>query len=404
MKVCRLVWEFPKAHEITYGLGPNFYHISREQVKLGLDVHVIARRNPNEPSYEEMEGIKVHRVKAPYNVNAIWKLRELNKKLGIDIVHSHGTCGILYPLFRKILGIPLVVHVHGTTLAMKEHAYRLPIELSLKYFLKSRFREEASILRQKLFWRHADLLIVVSESQKEELEALYGLDSKKIRVVYNGADTSIFKPLRDVQYKEKLQLENKRVILYVGHFGFRKGITYLLEAMPQVLREIPNAFLLCVGGTPEWMGTHLHWRFLEDIIERIGIRDHVKLVGQIPHHELPYYYSLSDVFVIPTLYEAFGKVIIEAMACETPVIASRVGGTPEIIKDDINGVLVEPKNVEQLADAIVRILRDKNLARSMGRSGRLTVEAKFTWNCTAKELLSVYQELLIRKGLNSKMV
>jgi glycogen(starch) synthase len=395
MKICRLVWGFPKAHELTYGLGPNFYFISKEQVKLGLEVHVIASRKLDETPYEEVDGIKIHRVRSPYNINVIRRIMELDRKLGIDIVHAHGTCGILYPLFRNEIGIPLVAHAHSISLGMKIHAYRLPVKSSLKLFLKSRFREESSIVRERFFWRHADLLIAVSEAQKKELTALYGIKSRKIHVIYNGVEPSIFKPLTDTQQlKKKLGLEDKRVILTVGHFVLRKGIPYLLEAMPEILREVPNAFLLCVGGTPKWLGTRLYWEHLQEMINEKGLKDHVKLVGQIPHEELPAYYSLSDVFAFPSLYEAFAKVILEAMSCETPVIASRVGGLPEAIEHNVNGILVNPKNVNQLAYAIVEVLQDRELAQRLGKKGREVVTSRFTWQHTAKELLVAYERLL----------
>ena len=395
MRICRLLWGFPKAHELTYGLGPNFYFISKEQVKLGLEVHVIARRKPDETPYEEVEGIKVHRVEFPYNVKAIRKIGELNKKLGIDVVHAHGTCGILYPLFRREIGLPIVAHAHSITLGMTRHAFRLPVKSSLKLFLKSRFREESSIIRERFFWQHVDSLIAVSEAQKKELTELYGIKSEKIHVVYNGVETSIFKPLGDTQQlKKKLGLEDKRVILIVGHFVLRKGIPYLLEAMPEILREVPNAFLLCVGGTPKWLGTRLYWEHLQEIINKKDLRDHVKLMGQIPHQELPHYYSMSDVFAFPSLYEAFAKVTLEAMACETPVIASRVGGLPEAIEHNVNGILVNPKNVNQLAHAIVEVLQDKILAQRIGKKGRDVVTRRFTWQHTVKELFATYQELL----------
>lgn len=395
MYVFRFVWNFPKAHEISFGLGPNYYFISREQVKLGLDVHVITRRKINDLAYEEVDGIKVHRVKFPYNVNAVKKVEELKDQLVTAVVHAHGTCGFLYPLFRRRIGIPLVAHVHGITLGMKRHAYRLPVELSLRLFLKSRYREELSIMRQRLFWRFADTLITCSKAQKMELNELYGIKSDKVCTVYNGVDPSIFKPSKNTYpLKKRLGLENKRVILFVGHFVLRKGIPYLLEAMPRILSEVPNAFLLCVGGTPDWLGTRLYWKYLQDDIAKKELGTHVKLLGQIPHHDLPHYYSMSDVFAFPSLYEAFAKVPLEAMACEKPVVISRVGGLPEAIEHNINGILVAPKNADQLADAIIMILQDKKLAQRMGRKGRETVINQFTWQHTAEEILAVYQRLL----------
>jgi len=394
MRICRLVWNFPKKEEITYGLGPNFYYVSKEQSKLGLDVHVVSRRKLGEPSHEEIEGITIHRVGFPYNTSSVKKVLELNKALGVNLVHAHGTCGILYPLFRKVVKIPLVVHVHATTMGMKQHAYRVR-KKALKQYLKSRAREEISVLRQGFFWSHADSLIAVSQAQKDELKALYNLQDAKIKVVHNGVDISLFRPLKDTQHlSDELQLQNKKMILFVGHFGLRKGVPYLIKAMPKVLKENPDAVLVCVGGTPKWLKTRIYWQVLDEMIRKEKLERNVRLIGEVPHHQLPYYYSLASVFAFPSLYEAFAKVIIEAMACGTPVIASRVGGIPEIIKHNTNGILIKPKDVDQLSEALNRLLSDTDFAEKMSRNARQTVEKSFTWRHTAQGLLRVYEEVL----------
>jgi len=395
MRVCRLTWDFPTGNELTYGLGPTFYHISKEQVALGLDVHVISRRKLRASPYKEVNGIKIHFVNSPYNINALRKITELNEKLGLNVVHAHSTCGLLYPLLRKKIRVPLVVHVHGTTLGMKRYRFALPAKFSLKHFFKSKFREEISALRQIFFWRQADRVIAVSKAQKEELKSLYGIRDEKIRVVYLGVDTTYFRRYSDTrQVRKRHALENKQVILFVGHFGLRKGIPFLIQAMPKILKEHPDAGLLCVGGTPKWLGTRLYWDYLNHMIEKAGIKSHVRLVGEVPHHQLPYYYSTANVFAFPTLYEAFAKVVPEAMACEAPVVASKVGGIPEIIHHGVDGLLVKPGDVKQLAEAINMILGDDDFARELGRKARETVEMKFTWKNTARGLLSVYADLV----------
>jgi glycosyltransferase involved in cell wall biosynthesis len=226
------------------------------------------------------------------------------------------------------------------------------------------------------------------------LKSLYGVDDKRIRVVYLGVDPSVFKRYGDVSFlKERYGLENKRIILFVGHFGLRKGIPFLIRAMPQILREHPNAVLLCVGGTPKWLGTRLYWDYLNNMIRESGVCENVKLVGEIPHHELPYYYSMADVFAFPSLYEAFGKVIAEAMACEAPVVASKVGGIPEIVEHKCNGLLVEPGNVDELAYAINSLLSDSEFAGRLGEKARQTIIEKFTWRHTTENLTKIYSEL-----------
>ena len=391
MRICRLVWSFPSAEKISYGLGPNFYYISKEQVKQGYEVDVIAGKKGNEPNYEEIEGIRVHRVTAPNNINSMKKLSRLNDKKAFDIIHAHGTCGIMYPFLRNRIQKPLVVHSHGSVLGMMQQRFSPP---SFTQFMKSRIRESISILREKYYWQRADKLITVSYFLKEEIEKLYKISGSRIEVAYNGVDISVFKRVEDPQrFKDKLGLGDKRIILYVGHFGLRKGITYLLEAMSRIIQEDPHAFLLCVGGTPEWLGTDIYWSVLEKKLRQKDLQDHVKLIGQIPHLQLPYYYSVADVFAFPSLYEAMGKVIIEAMACETPVVASRVGGIIEVIEDGVNGLLMQPKNIESIKKSILTVLQDRQLARRLSLRGRETVESRFTWKHSVMQMTEAYRKL-----------
>lgn len=394
MRVCRLVWNFPRAEKISYGLGPNFYYISKEQVEQGYEVDVIARKGVNEPDHEEIDGIRVHRVASPYNLNAIRKLTRLNSQKPFHVIHAHGTCGISYPLFRFRIRKPLVVHTHGTARGMALHRFTPPTSVSLKDSVRSKIRESTAIFRQEVYWRTADMLIAVSYFLKEEIEKLYNIDSSKIEVAYNGVDTSIFRKTDNSDELRELGLEGKRIILYVGHFGLRKGITYLIEAMREILREEPEAFLLCVGGTPEWLGTDVYWQILKEKIEQAGIKKNARLMGQIPHQKLPIYYSMAEVFAFPSLYEAMGKVVVEAMACETPVVASRVGGIMEIVENGRNGFLVKPKDVKNLGEAILTVLQDKNLANKFAKEGRRTVESKFTWKKTVEQISRAYERIL----------
>lgn len=288
MRICRLVWKFPKAKKISYGLGPNFYYISKGQVEQGLEVDIIAMRYGDEPRYEVIDGISVHRVKPPYNINAMRELSRLHGEKPFDIVHAHGTCGISYPLLRLRIHRPLVVHSHGSALGMALHHFSPPPVLSIKEFSRSRIREWIAILRQKTYWQQADMLIAVSHALKEEIEELYNISGSKIEVAYNGVDTSIFKKNGNSQeIKKSLGLEDKKIIFYVGHFGFRKGILYLVDAMPRILQEESDAFLLCVGGTPEWLGTDIYWRVLAKKLKDSNLQKHSRLVGQVPHQQLP---------------------------------------------------------------------------------------------------------------------
>jgi glycosyltransferase involved in cell wall biosynthesis len=395
LKICRLVWSYPDPSKISYGLGPNFYHISEEQAKLGVEVHIISLNSDGNAEIKGTNGIFIHRVGMPYNIRAMQKLINLNRIHHFDIIHAHGTCGITYPFFKPALRIPLVVHTHGTTLEMVRHKLRPNPKFSISAYSKSLLKENISILRQNMYWKRADRLIAVSNAAKREIVNLIHINSDRIDAIYNGVDPTIFKKTKNsMKFKKNLGLEDKKVILFVGHFGFRKGIIYIYEAMQKVIKEIPNSVLLCVGGTPKWLGTDLYWRALKDAISKYDLEGSVVLKGQIPHHKLPDYYSIGDVFAFPSLYEALGKVLIEAMACETPIVASNVGGIPEVVRHGHNGFLIQPKDSRKLGDYLIQILQNQDLASELGRNGRKIALEKFTWSQTAKNLMNSYSEVL----------
>jgi starch synthase len=207
-------------------------------------------------------------------------------------------------------------------------------------------------------------------------------------------DSELFKPIQNPEFPEKSSVEGRRVVLYVGHFGLRKGIPFLIDAMRTVAREVPDSLLVCVGGVPSWLPKRDYWSYLNGLVEQSGLNGKVLLLDRVPNEKLPNYYSMSRVLVLPSYYEAFPKVLIEAMACERPAISTRMGGTQDSIEDGTNGYLVKFADTTGLARAIVTVLQDEGLARQMGKAGRQKVVREFTWGAVARRVDSVYAELL----------
>ena len=166
--------------------------------------------------------------------------------------------------------------------------------------------------------------------------------------------------------------------------------------MKTVTKEVPNAVLVCVGGVPAWLPKRDYWSYLNGLIEQNGLTGKVILLDRVPNEKLPNYYSMSSVLVLPSYYEAFPKVLIEAMACERPAISSRMGGTQDSIEDGVNGYLVNYADPADLARAIVTVLQDEALARRMGKAGRQKVVREFTWRAVAARIDSVSGEVLAR--------
>ncbi|MDA4123963.1 MAG: glycosyltransferase family 4 protein [Thaumarchaeota archaeon] len=391
-KVCRFVGEYPRAGEASYGLQPVFVNLSEEQARMGYEVHVIARRSPGQPSHETVKGVEIHRVNSPFNVTALdLSLRLTGGEPGW-VLHPHATSGIFLSITSRWGRTPLVCHSHGTS-----RSHNVPISLS-----HGEIKVEQSsggmpfhVVRERMLWSSADRLLVVSKAVERDVTGTYGINPEKVRVVYNGVDASLFSPKEGVPLPAQLaDLGGKRIVLFVGHFGLRKGIFYVIRAMKRVRSEIPDAHLVCIGGTPAWLGRTDFEQMLRGEMQRNGVEDCVTLLDAVKNTELIGFYRHSEVFVLPTYYEAFPKVVVEAMACGKPVVATRTGGIPELVKDGETGLLIPFGSPDAISEELIALLEDEHTRAAMGRRGRERVERLFTWHAVAERTRSAYDELM----------
>lgn len=358
---------------------------------MGYEVHVIARRSPGQVSNEKVRGVEIHRVGSPFNVTALDLSLRLTRGEKDWVFHPHATSGIFLNVTRKCLPTPLVCHSHGTS---RSHDVPIKVEGSEVKATPSGGGMAFHMLREKMLWSSADRLLVVSRAVMRDVTELYGVNPEKIRVVYNGVDATRFSPTGGGGLPSQIaNLEAKRIILFVGHFGLRKGIFYAIRAMKQVRAEFPEAHLVCVGGTPAWLGKNDYVQVLKSEMQRDGVEDSVTLLDAVKNTELAEFYRHSEIFVLPTYYEAFPKVVVEAMACGKPVVATRTGGIPELVSEGETGFLVPFGSPEAVSARLIALLGDRELRAAMGRRGRETVEKQFTWNAVAERIRTVYDEL-----------
>ncbi len=187
--------------------------------------------------------------------------------------------------------------------------------------------------------------------------------------------------------KEGLGIEG-RVVLYVSRMSFRKGPHLLLNAFQNLAKEIDDVTLVMVGS-----GEMLP--FLKAQAKFLGIEDRVVFTGYVPGNTLPKLFGMADVFVLPsTTAEAFGIVILEAMASGIPVVATNVGGIPEVIKKSRSGILVPPGDEVALKNAIHTLLSAENLRRDLGKAGRRAVEREYSWKVVASKIEAEYDKIL----------
>jgi glycosyltransferase involved in cell wall biosynthesis len=221
--------------------------------------------------------------------------------------------------------------------------------------------------------RRADLVIAVSEENRVDVVEQYGVPEDRMRVIPNG--------IRPERFHESRP--DGPTILFVGRLHQRKGVDHLLRAMPEVLERAPETKLR-IAGTGEREAQ------LKALKKELGLGEEVEFLGFVPDEDLPDLYASATVFTMPSLYEGFGIVMIEAMASSVPVVAFATGGAPEVIEDGVNGYLADP---ETLADHLADVLEDPAGAAAMGQRGRQLVEERYSWEAVARQTAAVYDEV-----------
>ncbi|MFW6041039.1 MAG: glycosyltransferase family 4 protein [Thermoplasmatota archaeon] len=234
-----------------------------------------------------------------------------------------------------------------------------------------------------------DRIIGVSRNEINLLKERLSIPEEKIKIIPNGIDPDKFTPIPEGDlFREKYDIEGK-IILYAGRLASNKGLIQLVESIPKVKEDNPKVNFVIVG---EDEGME------EKIIKRaneLGVEENLRVIGYIEDYNIfKSSYSAADVFVLPSEYEAFGIVLLEAMMCETPCIGTKVGGIPEVINNGKTGLLIQYDDIKALSDTINQLLDNAKLRRKMGKMGRKRVLQKFTWKKVAISVSEVYDEIL----------
>jgi len=353
------------------GVTSHILGLATELQKQGHDITIITKKTNDNGfhDFHEIEGIRIREVTplipcsnliVPPNTTEI---RRLFKREDFDIIHAHHAftpTSLLSIAAAKKLNIPAVLTNHTIPFRHDNRLWSFAAPPVKKYVNK------------------ADGVIAVSNAAANFIE--HFTPKKNIVIIPNGVDTDRFNS------PEKSNITEKPTILYVGRLVYRKGLHVLIRAMPYVLRKIPDAQLLIAGNG--------HMKCLiELLIKRYGLEKHVKLLGFVPDKNLPMLYYMCNVFVLPSLHgESFGVTLLEAMASGKPIVASNVGGIPEVIEDDVTGLLVKKDSEKELADAISKILIDPNLAKILANNARKSVE-KYSWTHVTEKVEKVYREV-----------
>jgi len=204
-------------------------------------------------------------------------------------------------------------------------------------------------------------------------------DKNKLTKIAPGIDTEHFRPLDGRELREKYGIADRATIVSVGRLVHRKGQDRLVEAMPLVLKEIPEAHLVFIGEGP-------HRKKLDQLVKRHKLENHVTFIGRIQYSDLPRHFSLGDIFAMPSRSRLFGLeveglgiVYLEASACGLPVVGGNSGGAPDAVKEGITGFVVDGNKLPEIADRIITLLKDDELRNQMGNAGRSWAMEEWQW-------------------------
>ncbi|MGY6019670.1 glycogen synthase [Streptomyces spinosirectus] len=302
---------------------------------------------------------------------------------GRELVHSHTWYANLGGHLAKMLyGIPHVMTAHSLEPLRPWKAEQLGGGYAL-----SSWAERTAI-------ESADAVIAVSGAMREDILGCYpALDPARVHIVHNGIDTTLYRPDHGTDVLERIGLDAKRpFVLFVGRITRQKGVPHLLRAV----RDIdPSAQVVLCAGAPDTPEIDQEFRELYEDLDRV--REGVHWIPQmLPRPEVIQLLTHAAAFVCPSVYEPLGIVNLEAMACGTPVVASRVGGIPEVVDDGRTGLLVDVDDdfEASLAQALDSVIGDPETARRMGEAGRERAVEEFGWDAVARRTVRLYEETL----------
>lgn len=311
------------------------------------------------------------------------------KEIRYDVVHSHyWLSGLAALKLREKWDVP-VIHMFHTLAHLKNQIAKNPAEMEGKLRISS----------ERRIVKDTDALVAATPTEQEQLLEYYGAEAKKITVLPPGVDLKRFYPIPQDEAKAVIGIpSNEKVILYVGRIEPLKGIDNLLKAIAflrkaDVLATCPH-YVAIIGGDPDKPREFLdqEMRHLQDLNQRLGLDDMVVFLGKKDQDSLPYYYSASEVVVMPSHYESFGMVALEAMACGTPVIATRVGGLQHLVQNEITGLSVPDDDPKTLSEQLMRALCKEGLRDELRTNG-LEFAKNYSWNIITNRLITLYQEL-----------
>ena len=389
LNVMMLTWEFPP--RVIGGISPHVYFLSKSLARNGVKVYVVTCDFPGAPARETIDGVEVYRVDSYrnpspdfatwvylMNVNMQREAAALAGKLAgkIDVFHAHdwlvANAGIgLKHIFRK----PLLVTMHSTEIGRREGTHT----------------DTERMIHDTEAWLtyEAWKVICCSEYMVSHVKWAFGLPSDKLAMVPNGVNTHVYKhvPKQDLRlFRRRFALPEEKLVLFVGRLVYEKGAHVLINAIPKISAKMNPKFVIVGSGYMKEQ--------LSNIVKSMRLEHKVLFTGFLDDETLIKLQKCADVSVVPSLFEPFGIVALEAMAAKSPVVVSDTGGLSEIVEHDSTGVKVYPNNPESLAWGVTKILLDENYKNQIAENAYMTVKEKYNWNIIAQQTKRIYKTVL----------
>ncbi len=383
MRVLQVCHDFPAA---VGGGATHVYRLSRGLAEAGHQVTVfttdlIGKNQRSTRASEQMDGIRVRRFRA---IQVPWVGVDVgNIAFGMlpmaltterpDIIHVHSYRFFptwLAPILRVIRQVPVVMTSHS--------AFEPTRPARIDLFDRTWGR---------VIFKTVNRIIALTEIEKKYLTWL-GADPDKIVIIPNAVDSSLLAYRPNIQrFRDEYDLKQAKLVLFVGRIGLAKGLDTLVDAIPAVLAQSGSDVRFVLIG-PDWGDRCV----LEARARGLGVDANVLFTGTLVGDQLLDAYHAADVVVLLSRFDASPIVLVEAMAAGKPIIATRVGGIPDIVQDGVNGLVVEPGDARAAAAAINRILADHSLAERLGQAGKAIVREHLQWDKVVQSVVSVYEE------------
>ena len=360
---------------------------SKEQIDPVLDCPDVRVIRIPAGSWEFLPKEFIYDVLPELADNMVKFIQENN--LGYDLYHGHYVdAGIVTLDVAKALGKPAFFTAHSLGAWKRDQMGGDPEQMERQFKFKHRVAEEIRIFKE------VNAQTLTTQLQLEKLNELYDYYADNIVIIEPGTDIHTYHPLSPGEKDVEITLPEKYVFC-ISRIDSNKGHDMLLNAFDIVRKEVEDVDLVIGGGSPNPKERELSLKAgMKKIVDECGMQDRVHIIGYVPDELMAPYYRQSRMFALPSLFEPFGMTTTEAMACGTPVVASKFGGIKTVINTGENGVLIDPTNTEEFATAIIDLLKDREKAERIGKAGAHTVKDYLSWEAIARRHLEFYDKFM----------